>query len=106
MPYKGLKQMVRYAAVSLIASFGVDMAETIGWTKRSKRTVSATETAINSVTGFPISCADCLPDTDRCSHRKAHNHDRAHVHHLRADRNGSRAGKASNHPIINRSAIP
>lgn len=57
MPYKGLKQMVRYAAVSLIASFGVDMAETIGWTKRSKRTVSATETAINSVTGFPISCA-------------------------------------------------
>lgn len=47
---------------------------------------------------FPITCADCLPDTDRCSHRKAHNHDRAHVHHLRADRNGSRAGKASNCP--------
>ena len=57
MPYKGLKQPVRYAAVSLIASFGVDMAETIGWTKRSKRTVSATETTINSVTVFPISCA-------------------------------------------------
>lgn len=52
-----IKQPVRYAAVSLIASFGVDMAETIGWTKRSKRTVSATETAINSVTVFPISCA-------------------------------------------------
>ncbi len=97
--------MVRYAAVSLIASFGVDMAETIGWTKRSKRTVSATETAINSVTVFPISCrtfsitcADCLPDADRCSHRKAHNHDREHVHHLRAGRYGSRAGKASNCP--------
>ena len=37
MPYKGLKQPVRYAAVSLIASFGVDMAETIGWTKKKQK---------------------------------------------------------------------
>lgn len=41
----------------VIDCLGVDMAETIGWTKRSKRTVSATEAAINSVTVFPISCA-------------------------------------------------
>ena len=52
-----IKQMVRYAAVPLTASSGVDMTETIGRTRSSKSTVSAAETAINSVAVFPISCA-------------------------------------------------
>ena len=41
-----------------------------------------------------VACADGLADADSRSHRKPDDHDREHMHHLRADGNRSRAGDA------------
>lgn len=49
-----IKQIVRYAIASFTASAGVDIAKTMGRTSKSRSAVSATDTAIKSVTVFPM----------------------------------------------------
>ena len=47
----------------------------------------------DGLTGLPLPfAANCLPDADRGAHRKAHQHDRQHMHHLGADGNRRRGG--------------
>ena len=55
-----IKQMMREAAVPSDGSAGVDITEMLGRTSTSRITISVTETAINSVTVFPMSCAACF----------------------------------------------
>ena len=48
--------------------------------------------------GKAASRADRLPDADGRAHGKAHDHHREHMHHLRADGHGGRAGDAVERP--------
>lgn len=55
-----IKQMVKYLTVSSSACSGVDMAETMGWSSKSSKTVIIIETAINNVAVLPMLMEVCF----------------------------------------------